>query len=124
MKTTKRIPGCRTTARARRIAEIAGVVTSLALPLACTNVGTVINQSQVDAIRVGEETKAQIGATFGVPMSVTQLAANPAGCVERWMWLHGRFYGSMNSIWTLTVDFNDKGIVCDRTLAHSGTGLK
>ncbi len=101
------------------------VVTSLLTlgALGCTataSAGQPFDPTHVNEIQKGTHDKAQIQAWFGQPFKVVApLQGNPAGCVERWLYVHSVASATGATVTaqktnTLVVDFDAAGKVCDK----------
>jgi len=83
---------------------------------ACATAGRQFDRKHINDIQKGVQTKEEIRAWFGKPYQVTKpLAANPAGCVERWTYVHAyaSYGGARTKSAALVVDFDKSDKVCD-----------
>jgi outer membrane protein assembly factor BamE (lipoprotein component of BamABCDE complex) len=91
------------------------IVAALML-FACATAGKQFDRTHVHDIQKGVHTKAQIRQWFGEPYQVqTPLTGHPAGCVERWTYVHAfsSYGGTKTKSASLVVDFDSEGKVCD-----------
>ena len=89
---------------------------------ACATAGKQFDRTHVNDVKKGAQTKAQIEDWFGKPYQVTApLQGHPAGCVERWMYVHAysSYGGTKTESASLVVDFDKNGKVCDHTYSQT-----
>lgn len=101
-----------------RIWLLAVVVVAL---VACASSGKQFDRTHVNDIKKGVHTKAQIQEWFGEPYQTTSLQGHPAGCVERWTYVHAySSYGGAKTVsGALVVDFDGNGKVCDNAYTET-----
>lgn len=83
---------------------------------ACASAGCEFDRAHVGDIHKGVQSKDQIRAWFGEPYQIAvPLTGHPAGCVERWTYVHARatHAGIHSRGASLVVDFDSAGKVCD-----------
>jgi outer membrane protein assembly factor BamE (lipoprotein component of BamABCDE complex) len=100
------------------------IVLFLALALAlsaCARSGRQFDRTHVTDIQNGVQTKEQIRGWFGTPGQVTALQGHPAGCVERWTYVHAyaSWGGARAQSAALVVDFDRNGKVCDHAYTET-----
>ena len=91
---------------------------------ACASAGKPIDQTHMDEIANGVQTKTQIRQWFGEPYTVkTGLTAHPSGCVERWTYEYAKARGFGNVTYSeiLVIDFDAAEKVCDHAYSKTGS---
>ena len=94
----------------------------LVVVVACATAGKQFDRTHVNDVANGVQTKETIKAWFGDPYQVTfHLQGNPAGCVERWLYVHAyASHGGMKAqSASLVVDFDKQGKVCDHAYSET-----
>ena len=73
-------------------------------------------------VQKGVQSKEQIRGWFGQPGQVQPLSEHPAGCTERWIYVHAfsSYGGTRTTSKSLVVDFDADGGVCDHAYTESG----
>lgn len=100
-----------------------GILSTLVFALAlaaCASSGRDFDATHATDVQKGVQDKAQIQAWFGTPSQTQSLSGHPAGCSERWTYVHARStYGGMEThTKTLVVDFDSDGVVCDHAFVQ------
>ncbi len=96
--------------------RILGILLPLAILAGCATVGRDIDNTRVKSIVNNQTTRAEIEQWFGPPDQRGDMSGQPgmpAGLkLERYTYVHSRsLAGIFNSAESLTVIFDDKGIV-------------
>lgn len=88
---------------------------------ACATAGRQFDRTHVNDIKKGIHTKEQIKGWFGEPYQTTTLQGHPAGCVERWTYVHAfSSHGGAKTVSAaLVVDFDSNGKVCDNAYTET-----
>jgi len=88
---------------------------------ACASSGRQFDRTHVTDIQKGVQSKEQIKGWFGTPNQVTALQGHPAGCVERWTYVHAyaSYGGARAQSAALVVDFDRSGKVCDHAYTET-----
>lgn len=89
---------------------------------ACATAGKKFDRAHINDIQKGVQSREQIQEWFGKPYQVAKpLQENPAGCVERWTFVHAyaSFGGTKTTSAALVVDFDKAGRVCDHAYTES-----
>jgi len=96
------------------------LVLCLAL-VACAGAGRRFDSTHVADIEKGVQDQARIRAWFGEPVRVQTLSDHPAGCTERWTWVHAfsSYGGTRTTSKSLVVDFDQRGLVCDHAYVEN-----
>ena len=98
------------------------LLTSVALGMAaCAGSGRDFDSTHAADIQKGVHDKAQMKAWFGPPSQTTGLTGHPAGCTERWTYVHAwSNYGGMKTTTRmLVIDFDERGVVCDHAFVQN-----
>jgi outer membrane protein assembly factor BamE (lipoprotein component of BamABCDE complex) len=98
----------------QKVLWVAVFVAVLAL-VSCATAGKQFDRTHVGDIKTGVHDKNQIRSWFGSPGQLQPITGSPAGCIERWIYVHAyaSFGGAKSKAATLVVDFDRNGKVCD-----------
>jgi outer membrane protein assembly factor BamE (lipoprotein component of BamABCDE complex) len=99
---------------AQRALWVVVVVAVLAL-VSCATAGKQFDRTHISDIKTGVQDKNQIRDWFGSPKQVQSITGSPAGCMERWIYVHAyaSFGGAKTKAASLVVDFDRNGKVCE-----------
>ena len=83
--------------------------------VSCATVGREFDRTHIGDIKAGAQDKNQIRGWFGEPNKVQSITGSPAGCMERWTYVHAHssYGGAKTRSAALVVDFDRNGKVCD-----------
>jgi outer membrane protein assembly factor BamE (lipoprotein component of BamABCDE complex) len=86
----------------------------------CAGAGREFDSTHAKDVQKGVHDKAQIQAWFGAPYQSLTLTGQPAGCTERWTYIHAwsNWGGAQTTTRTLVVDFDSNGVVCDQAFVE------
>ena len=56
--------------------------------VSCATVGREFDRTHISDIKAGAQDKNQIRGWFGEPNKVQSITGSPAGCMERWTYVH------------------------------------
>lgn len=101
--------------------SVLGPIALCLVLLACAGAGRRFDSTHVTDVEKGVQDEAQIRAWFGDPVRVETLSGHPAGCVERWTYVHAfsSYGGAKTTSKSLIVDFDTQGRVCDHAYAEN-----
>lgn len=104
----------------RRIMQWVAAVMVIGALCACATSGRKFDRTHVGDVKTGVQNKDQIRAWFGKPVSMQTLASHPAGCTERWTYVHAyaSWGGAKSTAAALIVDFDKAGMVCDHAYSE------
>lgn len=100
--------------KGQRILWVVLFVTVFAL-ISCATAGKQFDRTHIGDIKKGVHDKNQIRNWFGIPNQSQSITGSPAGCIERWIYVHAyaSFGGAKTKAASLVVDFDRDGKVCD-----------
>ncbi len=103
-----------------RILRVITVIAVLAL-VSCATAGRQFDRAHINDIKTGVQTKDQIRGWFGEPYRVQSISGSPAGCIERWTYVHAyaSYGGAKKTSAALVVDFDKDGKVCDHAYTEN-----
>ena len=94
---------------------------ALVLFVSCATAGKKFDRTHVNDIQDKVQDKNQIRSWFGEPYRVQPIAGSPAGCVERWTYVHAysSHGGAKTTSASLVVDFDKSEKVCDHAYVEN-----
>ena len=83
--------------------------------ISCATAGKQFDRTHISDIKTGVQDNNQIRNWFGSPSQLQSITGSPAGCVDRWIYVHAytSFGGAKSKSASLIVDFDMNGKVCD-----------
>jgi outer membrane protein assembly factor BamE (lipoprotein component of BamABCDE complex) len=106
--------------KVQRILWVVAVIAVFAL-ISCATAGRQFDRTHINDIKTGAQNKDQIRDWFGKPYQVQSISGSPAGCVERWTYVHAyaSYGGAKKTSAALVVDFDRGGKVCDHAYTEN-----
>lgn len=110
--------------RSSRLAHLArrgALLVACAALVACagSGAGRSFSTRHVDDLRRGAQDKNRVQAWFGQPVRIEKLHAHPAGCTERWTYVHAVSSHARTRSESLVVDFDANELVCDHAYVEN-----